>query len=250
MSRRIKLSTCRRAMAGMLHYAHRIPTIPVARSMSLGNVADARTFLQSPPSWSSIFIRAYALVCTQFASLRRAWISWPSPYLYEHPHTVCALAVEREWLGESVVLMGKVFKPEMSTAEEIQRHVKRYQEADIRSISPFRLSLRFGRLPAFLQRLLLWHKLDVSGKRRVKYIGTFGVTNYGMFGAEPIHPLGPQTTVLAIGPLKPSGEITVKLIYDHRVLDGAYVARCLNRLEEVLHTNILAELKQPSRLAS
>jgi hypothetical protein len=34
----------------------------------------------------------------------------------------------------------------------------------------------------------------------------------------------------------------VKLVYDHRVLDGAVVARCLNELEETLNTQIAREL--------
>ena len=36
----------------------------------------------------------------------------------------------------------------------------------------------------------------------------------------------------------------VKLIYDHRVLDGAYVARRLRDVEEVLNGPILDELRE------
>jgi hypothetical protein len=236
-------------MAGMLRYAKGIPTIPVARRMNLPDLVDARSRMGQAPSWSAMFIRAYGLVCARFAPLRRSWISWPTPHLYEHPHSECILAVEREVHGEPVVLPGKIIRPEIATLDEIQQQLQHFQKAEVKSIKSFLLSLRFGRLPGFLQRLILWHNLDLSGKRRVKYIGTFGMSNYGMFGAESLHPIGLQTTLMTLGPISSTGEITVKLVYDHRVLDGAFVARCLKHLEEVLQTIILGELRQTSRLA-
>jgi hypothetical protein len=246
MNGNIKLTTSRRAIVGLLRYSRHIPTIPVARRMSLGSLGEARARLESPPSWSAMFIRAYGLVCERFEQLRRAWISWPSPHLYQHPCSSCAVAVERVWEGEAALFCGRIESPESATLEKVQQHLRKYQEADIRSISSFRLTLRFGRLPTLLQRLFMWLRLDWSGARRVKDIGTFGMTNYGMLDAESLHPLGPQTTVLTLGPMQPNGEITVKLVYDHRVLDGAYVARALAHLEEVLQTTILDELKRAS----
>ena len=41
----------------------------------------------------------------------------------------------------------------------------------------------------------------------------------------------------------------VKLIYDHRVLDGAYVARRLRDIEEVLNGPILEELHDDCPIA-
>jgi hypothetical protein len=250
MSDRIKLSTCRRALIAMLHYAQRIPTIPVAYRMNLADLGAARRNRPSPPSWSSILIRAYSLTCAKFPQLRRTWISWPRPYLYEHPHSVCASAIEREWDGEQVVLPGLIGNPENTPLDGIQQQLRRYQDADVWSISGYRRTIRFGYLPRFLQRLFMWHKLDVSGKRRARYVGTFGFSNYGMLGAESLHPIGPQTTVMTLGPMSPAGDITVKLVYDHRVLDGAQVARCLNHLEEVLHGTIAAELRSEVPLAA
>jgi hypothetical protein len=45
-----------------------------------------------------------------------------------------------------------------------------------------------------------------------------------------------------LGPISEDGSAVVKLVYDHRVLDGAVVARCLNELEETLNTQIAREL--------
>jgi non-ribosomal peptide synthetase component F len=51
------------------------------------------------------------------------------------------------------------------------------------------------------------------------------------------------TTSLSYAPLDADGNCLVTLIADHRVLDGAVVARALARLEEVLCNGMLAELR-------
>ncbi len=39
------------------------------------------------------------------------------------------------------------------------------------------------------------------------------------------------------------GVLDVRIIYDHRVMNGATVARALGRLEEILNTVILEEVR-------
>ena len=56
------------------------------------------------------------------------------------------------------------------------------------------------------------------------------------------HILSPLTTTINYGTLEPDGTLDVRLTYDHRVLDGATVARALAALEEVLHDEIRHEL--------
>jgi hypothetical protein len=62
------------------------------------------------------------------------------------------------------------------------------------------------------------------------------------FGASSLHVLSPLTTTLNYGTFLPDGSLDVRLVYDHRVLDGATVARALGHLEEVLHGPIADEL--------
>lgn len=231
----------------MLDHARRIPTVPVARRMNLQDLQIARTQVAQAPSWSALFIRAYSQTCAQYHELRRSMLTWPYPRLYEHDTSVCAFAVEREWQGRPEVFYRLMRAPEKCDLDEVQQKITDVQTGDVEKIGAFRNVLRFGKLPYFLQRLFLRIKLDMSGPRRVKYMGTFGFSNYGMLGAESIHPLGPQTTVMTLGPMSPRGEITVKLVYDHRVLDGSYIARALNHLEDVLHTSIATELNSRIR---
>lgn len=243
MGTTIPLSNGRRALAAFLEYSRKIPTIPVNRPINVAALARTRSQSVSSVSWTAIFIRAYGIVSARFSELRRAWVSWPYPYLYEHPHSACAVAVERDWEGEKVVLKGLIRAPESATLAEIHNHLRDFQTADVWSVSGFRSTLRFGSLPTWLQRLVLWRKLDTSGARRVKYFGTFGMSNYGMLGAESLHPLGPQTTVMTLSPIRPNGDLNVKIVYDHRVLDGSFVARCLAHLNEVLQDAIPAEIR-------
>ena len=61
--------------------------------------------------------------------------------------------------------------------------------------------------------------------------------------AASLHPLSPITTVLNYGVIADDGSVNVRIIYDHRVFDGATVARALAEMERVLNCEILAELR-------
>ena len=90
-----------------------------------------------------------------------------------------------------------------------------------------------------------WGTLNISGLKRSKRFGTFGLSSYGALGAEQIHPISPLTTTLTYGPIDPlTGRVIVKLIYDHRVLDGAYVARRFAMSKKILNGPILDELRE------
>jgi hypothetical protein len=88
------------------------------------------------------------------------------------------------------------------------------------------------------------------GRQRANYFGTFGVSVYSALGAESLHPLSPLTTTLNYGVFAPDGSADVRLVYDHRVTDGATVARALTRLEDVLNTALRAELLAAARPAA
>ena len=105
------------------------------------------------------------------------------------------------------------------------------------------MALRFSHAPTPVRRLLWWSTLNISGYKRCKRFGTFGLSSYGALGAEQLHPISPLTTTLTYGPIDPvTGRVVVKLIYDHRVLDGAYIARRLHDIEDVMNGPILSEL--------
>jgi hypothetical protein len=240
---RLKISPARKLVCELLRHARRVPSLPLARTFDLGDVAAVRQALPVTPSWTALFLRGYALTARRHPELRRAFIRWPWPHFYEHPWSECAVLVEREHEGETVVLGAKVRAPEFQTVAEIDDYLRHVAEAPLQEVPCFRQLLRLARLPGLLRRFVFWHVLHCSGFKRAKHFGTCMVSTLGNLGVEQFHPLTPLTTYLTFGPVSPAGEVTVKIVYDHRVMDGRTVARALKDLEHVLRESILAELR-------
>lgn len=239
----VSLSVGRKLVHEILHHARKVPSLPLARTCRIADLVAARRQASPPPSWVAIFMRAYGLVAQTHPELRRAWIPFPWARLYEHPHSECAVLIEREWHGEPTVMIGRVHAPECASIEALDEHLRHFQTADVWSVSPFRQYLRLGKLPWVLRRLAFSTSLYFSGFKRAKRFGTFALSSLGNLGIEQLHPLSPLTTYLTFGPISPAGEVVVKLIYDHRVMDGRHIARALQDLETTLNTDIVAELQ-------
>jgi hypothetical protein len=242
--KRLALSPGRKMVLEILHHGKRVPSLPLSKIIQVGAVADARRALPAV-SWTAIFIRAYSLVASRHPPLRRAFIRWPTPHLYEHPFSDCSLLLERDYQGENIVLGARIRAPELRSLAELDTILRSFREAPVEEVNYFRQWLRVGRAPALVRRILFWHTLHLSGYLRAKRLGTFAISSLGNLGVEQHHPISPLTTYLTYGPISPQGEVTAKIIYDHRVMDGRTVARCLHDLEQVLNTEILGELHAP-----
>lgn len=241
--RNIPLSPPRRLIVDLVHFAHQVPTVPVQRRMRLAAVMAARQAAQPRPGWCSIFLKAYAIVAADRPELRRAFLTFPRPHLYEHPDNVASVAVARQFGAEEAVFFAQVRQPEQLALPELDAQLRRFKEQPLEEVSAFRRALRLSRLPGPVRRLAWWIGLNVWGRKRAHYLGTFGVSVYAGLGAASLHPLSPLTTTLNYGVFEPDGSVDVRLVYDHRVLDGAAVARALRQMEQVLETVILAELQ-------
>lgn len=229
----------------LLHFAKRIPTVPVSRVMDVGELIAARRAHPARPSWSLLFMKAFALVARVHPRLRRAYVGFPWGRLYEHPQSICSLALEREFAGEEGIFVGLFRAPECQPLAELQFWLDWYKGTPLDEIGFYRQLVRVAGLPRPVRRFLWWSTLEVSGFRRAKRFGTFGLSSYGALGAESLHPISPLTTTLTYGPIdRETGRVGVKLIYDHRTLDGAFIARRLRDIEAALHGPILEELNR------
>jgi hypothetical protein len=245
----VPISGPRRFIIDLIHFAHQVPSIPVSRLMTVAPLIAERDSHPARPSWSVLFMKAYALVAAANPPLRRALLSFPWPRLYEHPQTSCALALERDYAGEEGIFIGLFRAPEAQTIGQLQEALLFYKHEPLEKIGFFRQALRVSRVPTPIRHFLWWSTLHLSGWKRAKRFGTFGMSSYGALGAESLHPISPLTTTLTYGPISSSGQVIVKLIYDHRVLDGAYIARRLHDIEETLTGAILDELRNTPRPA-
>lgn len=79
--------------------------------------------------------------------------------------------------------------------------------------------------------------------------GTFTITNLGMLGIENFSPIinQPEVAILGVNKITPTpvvidGEIQIRpmmnlnFVADHRVIDGAYAAKYISRVKELLET--------------
>lgn len=242
--RYLPLSGPRRFIGDLVHFAHKVPSAPVSRVFDVSGLFEPRARHPLRPSWACLFMKAYALVGAEHAALRRSYLEFPWPRMYEHPWMNCALAIERSYQGEEGVFVGIFRAPEKQTIAQLQQALAWYKNEPLEKVGFYRMALRFSHVPTPVRRTFWWVTLNLSGYKRCKRFGTFGLSSYGNLGAENLHPISPLTTTLTYGPIDPdTGRVIVKLIYDHRVLDGAYIARRLAEIEEALNGPVADELR-------
>jgi hypothetical protein len=85
--------------------------------------------------------------------------------------------------------------------------------------------------------------LQAFGKFRGKWFGTFGLTGVAALGSVSHHMLTPLTATLTFGVIQPNGNVSVRLFYDHRVMDGIEPSKALEEVENTLLGPIRAEME-------
>ena len=239
----ISLSPARRIMCDILHEGMKIPLVTIQKDMNLADVVAARQCAQPRPSWCSIFTKAYGKVVASRPDLRRAYLTFPWGRMFEYRVASADVAVEARVGDEDVLVFVPVRHPECWQLLDMDQFLASCKEKPIERVTRFRRGLIMARLPQFVRRFLWWLMLNASAKARYYYFGTFGVTSVGNWGVESIRPIAPAISVLHYGAIDADGNVSVRLTYDHRVLDGSGPASALLELEHVLKTDIIAELK-------
>lgn len=239
----MRLSPPRRFVGDLLAFAKKVPSVPMQRRMRLEDVVSARATWPRHISWTAIFLKAYGLVAAHTPELRRSYIPFPWPHLYEHPMNVASFSLERVWRGEPGVFFAQIAEPEKFSLADLDKLVRTYKSADMDSVPSFRRAMFLSRFPRPIRRFVWWLGLCTDGMQRSRYFGTFGFSVVAQFGAAGLHLLSPLTTSLNYGAFEPDGSIDVRVVYDHRVLDGATMARAMTALEETLHGSIYDELR-------
>ena len=149
--RNLRLSLPRRFICDLLHFAQRVPTVPVQRRLDLAAIVAARQTAAPRPSWAAIFLKAYGFVCAARPELRRCYLPFPLPHLYEHPISVASVAIERRIGDEDAVLFGHIGSPEQLSLSELHRRLTAFKEQPLERIGAFRRILRISALPGPLR---------------------------------------------------------------------------------------------------
>lgn len=236
-----KISTPRRFIIDLMHVSTRVPFISLSRTLDAGKLIEARAQVPQRPGWAAIFVKAFALVARDEPVLRTLYVKLPWPHFFEMPRSVGMVAVARVEDGEDCILPEKVPAPDERTLAEIDAQIRRARDAPLMEIPSFRKIMMATRLPLPLRRLSWLIGLNV-GRMYANNFGSFGVTSVAAFGPGELQALSPGPFLLSYGVARPDRSIDVVLRWDHRVTDAAFIARILIRLEQVLNTEIAAEL--------
>jgi hypothetical protein len=241
--RKRALSLGRRFSCDYLHFSSRGQTAAAERLMQIPDVVTARLRSAPRPSWAAIMTKAFALAAVNHPEMRSAYFSFPWGHIGEYSAQIASVIVDRRVGDEDVIFLGHLVCPEQQSLPALDQHLRRYRNEPVESIRAFRQGLMVGRLPGVIRRFLWWLGLNVFPRRRARHFGTFGVTTMSPFGAKTLQVPSLWAAFLHYGAIGPTGEVPVALAFDHRVMDGALVGFALLEMEQVLHHQILAELR-------
>jgi hypothetical protein len=222
--------------------AGKIPLFPVDRECQLAELAAARAACRQRIGWAAIFLKAYGLVVRQTPALRSWFLPGLRPRLATTEQNVATVAINRLEEGVERLCWARLDRPDERPLTDIQQFI---DECGCKPLAEmFKRQLELEMLPGWLRRTVLRWNLRSASPKRAARLGTFSLSTLAGLGADNrFHPTL-CTSSLAYGPLAADGRCRVTLIADHRVVDGALVARSLMRLEELLQQELVTELRQ------
>ncbi len=235
------ISLRRRLICDLMHASTGVPFVSLSRSLNIRPLLEARARATAPAGWAAMFVKAFALVARDEPILRTVYVKWPWPALYELPKSVATVAIARVDDGEECVLPQRIAAPEALSLAAVDAEIRLGKTAPVEDVPMFRKIMRATRLPLPLRRLSWAIGLNF-GRQRGNWFGSFGISSVAAYGGGELHPITPGPFVVSYGLVEPDQTIHVVIRWDHRVTDAAPIARVLTRLEQVLNTEIAAEL--------
>jgi pyruvate/2-oxoglutarate dehydrogenase complex dihydrolipoamide acyltransferase (E2) component len=233
-------------MRDFLHFAMKVPTAGGSAVVDVSDVATARRLCPPLISWTAIFVKAIALTSKKQPELRQYYMPLPWPHIYEHPHCIAGVVVEREWRCEDAVLIGLIGEPEKKSLREIDTRIRFMKRAKVEALGSFRRLIRNTAYPLPFRRLLWRITLFGSGRLRAATCGTFWVNSIRARDVQVTQSFALVALSCFLTPVKPNGGMTLQVFFDHRVIDGVTVKRVVNEIEATLNGPILAELRGQS----
>jgi hypothetical protein len=230
----------------MLHFAERVPASTVERTLRVQPLLDARRSVPDPPGWHALVTKGLGVVSMRVPELRRAYLPFPWPRLYEAPHSVASVVFEKEFGGEPVPFFAPLLHPERLPLRHIQDKVRAWKADPVDAHGALRRLVRNARPPLPVRRLLWSAGLNWNGYFRARNFGTFAVNTVRALSFRVVAFPCPLTSVWYYGGVSAAGEMGMMMAFDHRVFDGRTVDRAYRELEDVLNTELLAEVREPA----
>ena len=238
----VPLSLPRRLATEFSYAGARVPRATLSMTMALGPLVAARGNAADRPPWSAIFARAFGLAAQDLPVLRRVYIQFPWPQLYQLPAAVACIVISRDWQGEPALFFARIKDPGAVPLAEIAARIREAKTAPVESLRDNRRALAIARLPWPLRRLCFWLGLNL-GRQVPNWWGTCGISVLGEKRVAISSVVSPWAGFLNYGPIGPDGVVQVFFSFDHRVMDGLAGAQVLQALEAKLLGPVLAELR-------
>ena len=239
----MRLPVARRMVADYMWAASFIARVDVTRPVALHDLIAVRSGLREPPSWTALFVKAFAIVATEFPEMRRVYMELPWPYLHEYAESMVSILQERRIKGEIGLLPLRFRRPETFPLGELSEMIRRAAEAPIQESGFHRALIALSELPPVIRRIVWGIGLNIPRLRNY-VLGTYAVSSVARWQTELGTTRSPVPCLLSYGPADADGNVVVRLCFDHRIFDGALAARALTRLDQVLNSSILAELRE------
>ncbi|MDG1990897.1 MAG: hypothetical protein P8J43_00365 [Pirellulales bacterium] len=231
----------RGCVADIAMLAKDIPLFPVDRWCNLTDLTKARAACRHRIGWAAIFLKAYGKVVQETPELRSWFLPGLWPRIATTNQIVATLAINRMENDTEQLCWARLHQPETLPLVEIQRFIDQCCSKPSQEL--FKRQRELEMLPGFLRRAVLRWNLGSASRKRSSRIGTFSLSTLAGFGSSNhFHPTL-CTTSISYRPIEADGRCLVTLIADHRVIDGAVVARSLAALEKFLTQDLVHELR-------
>lgn len=239
----IPFSLPRRWVNDLLHFAKKVPVVSGERYLRVRSMMELRRATPNPPSWSSLMIKAICLVAERVPELRRAYMPYPWPHLYEAPHSVASVIFDRVYEGEHAAFVAPIMYPERRSLAEIAAKTRALQSDPIENHGALRRLIRTSKLPWPLRRMVWNIGMYGSGYMRACNFGTFAINSLAGMRGRMLQTMIPITTHFYYGiPDKVDGML-FQVAFDHRVYDAYTLMRACNEMDAVLNGELLEEVK-------
>jgi hypothetical protein len=233
----------RRTILDVCRESQSVPSFPLLYRMQLDELQHARAESPVRIGWTTLFVRAFAILCQQKPELRDVFIRYPTHRIYRHPHSVASISIHRsdDERGERLIF-GRFVSPDEQSLVQLQLSLENCCTAPLKEV--YREGLILERQPAVLRRISWWLLMNWFGRKRAKHVGTFSISTLAGQGVLNCHHPLVTTTSLSFGPLDENGYCDVLMLCDHRVIDGMLASQSLKQLEVLLQTNMVEELRE------
>jgi len=241
--RNLGFSLPRRWVNDLLHFAKKVPVVSGERQLRVQSMMELRRKVPQPPTWSSLMIKAFSIVGQRVPELRRAYMPYPWPHIYESPYSVATVVFDRVYEGEHAAFCAPIVHPECRTLNEIASKTHALQTDPIEMHGSLRRLIRTSKLPLPLRRLIWSIGMYGSGYMRARNFGTFAINSLAGMRGRMTQSIIPITTHIYYGvPCKADGML-FQCAFDHRVYDAYTLMRACNEMEAVLNGELLEEVK-------